>query len=72
MKPCEFVALVSLVAAVAALLMTRPVAATSLDADPGEWLGMSGAGRECVRFAVCPNVEETKAAIAHWRAAVNR
>ncbi len=38
MKPREIVALVSLVAAVAALLMTRPIAATSIDTDPGEWL----------------------------------
>jgi hypothetical protein len=38
MKLRETVALVSLVAAASALLMTRPVAATNNRVDPGEWL----------------------------------
>jgi hypothetical protein len=38
MKLREAVALVSLVAAASALLMTRPVAATSNWVEPGEWL----------------------------------
>lgn len=39
-------------------------------AYPGHWLGVTDAGAEYVRFAVCPSLEATREAVAHWRAAL--
>jgi acetylornithine aminotransferase len=40
-------------------------------ASPGAWLGQTDAGRDHVRFAVCPTLDEIEAAIAAWRSALH-